>query len=43
MAIIGVSLLIGDGIITPAISIMSAVEGSVLIPGLKASRKPHWC
>ncbi|MFH1025298.1 MAG: KUP/HAK/KT family potassium transporter, partial [Nitrospirota bacterium] len=34
MAIIGVSLLIGDGIITPAISIMSAVEGAVLIPGL---------
>ena len=35
MAIIGVSLLIGDGIITPAISIMSAVEGSLLIPGLE--------
>jgi KUP system potassium uptake protein len=35
MAVIGVSLLIGDGIITPAISIMSAVEGSVLIPGLE--------
>src|SRR4030042_1206108 len=35
IAIIGVSLLIGDGIITPAISILSAVEGSVLIPGLK--------
>ncbi len=34
MAIIGVSLLIGDGIITPAISIMSAVEGALLIPGL---------
>jgi KUP system potassium uptake protein len=25
----------GDGVITPAISIMSAVEGSVLIPGLE--------
>ncbi len=35
LAIIGVSLLIGDGIITPAISILSAVEGSVLIPGLE--------
>jgi KUP system potassium uptake protein len=34
LAIIGVSLLIGDGVITPAISIMSAVEGSLLIPGL---------
>uniref|UniRef100_A0A832DGM1 Probable potassium transport system protein Kup n=1 Tax=Ignavibacterium album TaxID=591197 RepID=A0A832DGM1_9BACT len=29
---IGVSLLIGDGVITPAISILSAVEGLKLIP-----------
>ncbi len=35
LSIIGVSLLIGDGVITPAISILSAVEGSLLIPGLK--------
>ena len=35
IAIVGVSLLIGDGIITPAISIMSAVEGALLIPGLE--------
>jgi KUP system potassium uptake protein len=35
LPIIGVSLLIGDGVITPAISILSAVEGSVLIPGLE--------
>lgn len=35
IAIVGVSLFIGDGIITPAISIMSAVEGSLLIPGLE--------
>jgi KUP system potassium uptake protein len=35
MAIISVALLIGDGILTPAISILSAVEGSVLIPGLE--------
>jgi len=35
LAIIGVSLLIGDGVITPAISILSAVEGSVLIPGFE--------
>ncbi len=34
LAIIGVSLLIGDGVITPAISILSAVEGLLLIPGL---------
>lgn len=39
IAVIGVSLLIGDGIITPAISIMSAVEGSVLIPGLEGLSK----
>lgn len=31
---IGVSLLMGDGVITPAISILSAVEGIELIPGL---------
>jgi KUP system potassium uptake protein len=31
----GVSLLLGDGVITPAISILSAVEGSLLIPGLE--------
>lgn len=30
---IGISLLIGDGVITPAISILSAVEGIKLIPG----------
>jgi KUP system potassium uptake protein len=30
---IGVSLLLGDGVITPAISILSAVEGITLIPG----------
>lgn len=35
ISIIGVSLLIGDGVITPAISILSAVEGIRLIPGLK--------
>ncbi len=34
LPIISVSLLIGDGVITPAISILSAVEGSLLIPGL---------
>ncbi|MBI5443315.1 MAG: KUP/HAK/KT family potassium transporter [Deltaproteobacteria bacterium] len=31
---LGVSLLLGDGVLTPAISILSAVEGLVLIPGL---------
>ncbi|MBI4843923.1 MAG: KUP/HAK/KT family potassium transporter [Nitrospirae bacterium] len=35
LSFIGVSLLIGDGVITPAISILSAVEGSVLIPGFE--------
>ena len=35
LSFIGVSLLIGDGVITPAISILSAVEGSLLIPGFQ--------
>jgi KUP system potassium uptake protein len=35
MAFIGISLLMGDGVITPAISILSAVEGAALIPGLE--------
>ncbi|MEI6054715.1 MAG: KUP/HAK/KT family potassium transporter [Lentisphaerota bacterium] len=33
LAYIGISFLIGDGIITPSISILSAVEGIKLIPG----------
>ncbi|MEO5358904.1 MAG: KUP/HAK/KT family potassium transporter [Nitrospirota bacterium] len=32
LSIVGISLLIGDGVITPAISILSAVEGLRLIP-----------
>ncbi|MCX8023292.1 MAG: KUP/HAK/KT family potassium transporter [Syntrophorhabdaceae bacterium] len=35
LTFIGISLLVGDGVITPAISILSAVEGMLLIPGLK--------
>jgi KUP system potassium uptake protein len=34
LSFIGVSLVMGDGVITPAISILSAVEGAVLIPGM---------
>jgi len=33
LTFLGVSLLLGDGVITPAISILSAVEGLILIPG----------
>lgn len=33
LTIIGIALFIGDGVITPAISILSAVEGIQLIPG----------
>ncbi|MBF0635154.1 MAG: KUP/HAK/KT family potassium transporter, partial [Nitrospinae bacterium] len=33
---VSVSLMIGDGVITPAISILSAMEGARLIPGLGA-------
>ncbi len=35
LSFIGVSLLIGDGVITPAISILSAVEGILLIKGFE--------
>lgn len=35
LTFIGISLLIGDGVITPAISILSAVEGTLLIPGFE--------
>jgi KUP system potassium uptake protein len=35
VSFIGVSLLVGDGVITPAISILSAVEGFLLIPGFE--------
>ncbi len=34
LAFVGISLFIGDGVITPAVSILSAVEGLPLIPGL---------
>lgn len=37
LSYVGVCLLLGDGVITPAISILSAVEGMVLIPGLEAT------
>ncbi len=35
LSYIGVCLLLGDGVITPAISILSAVEGLELIPGME--------
>jgi KUP system potassium uptake protein len=34
LSYLGVSLLLGDAVITPAISILSAVEGALLIPTL---------
>jgi KUP system potassium uptake protein len=33
LAVIGISLFFGDGVITPAVSILSAVEGLVHVPG----------
>ncbi|MBI5633512.1 MAG: KUP/HAK/KT family potassium transporter, partial [Nitrospirae bacterium] len=39
LSFIGISLLMGDGVITPAISILSAVEGVVLIPGFETLPK----
>jgi len=35
LSIVGIALLMGDAVITPAISILSAVEGATLIPGLE--------
>jgi KUP system potassium uptake protein len=35
LTFVGISLLVGDGVITPAISILSAVEGMLLIPGFE--------
>ena len=35
LTFLGVSLLLGDGVITPAITLLSAVEGMLLIPGLE--------
>jgi len=39
LTFIGISLLFGDGVITPAISILSAVEGLTLIPGFEGTGK----
>ena len=36
LSYLGVALLLGDGVITPAISILSAVEGALLIPSLSS-------
>jgi KUP system potassium uptake protein len=35
LSFLGISFFIGDGVITPAMSILSAVEGIVFIPGLE--------
>lgn len=40
LSYIGLSLLMGDGVITPAITILSAVEGIPLIPGFENT--PYW-
>ncbi|HSQ93856.1 MAG TPA: KUP/HAK/KT family potassium transporter [Methanoregula sp.] len=37
LTLVGIALFIGDGVITPAISILSAVEGILLIPGFEAT------
>jgi len=39
LSFIGISLIIGDGVITPAISILSAVEGLLLIPGFEDTKQ----
>jgi KUP system potassium uptake protein len=37
LTFVGISLLVGDGVITPAISLLSAVEGILLIPGFETT------
>ena len=39
LSIAGIALFIGDGVITPAISMLSAVEGIVLIPGFEHTQE----
>ena len=39
LSFIGFSLMIGDAVITPAISILSAVEGIALIPGFEGTSR----
>ncbi|MHB8058470.1 MAG: KUP/HAK/KT family potassium transporter [Desulfuromonadaceae bacterium] len=39
LSFLGVSMLLGDGVITPAISILSAVEGFLLIPSFAATKQ----
>lgn len=39
LGFLGISLMIGDGVITPAISILSSVEGIALIPGYENTPK----
>lgn len=41
ISFVAISFIIGDGVITPAISILSAVEGLTLIPGLQHTPL-HW-
>ncbi|MDD5212387.1 MAG: KUP/HAK/KT family potassium transporter [Sulfuricurvum sp.] len=39
LSFLGISLMIGDAVITPAISILSAVEGIALIPGYEETSR----
>jgi KUP system potassium uptake protein len=39
LSFLGISLFLGDGVITPAISVLSAVEGTLLIPGFENTRQ----
>lgn len=39
LSFLGISLLVGDGVITPSISILSAVEGILIIPGFEKTNE----
>ncbi len=41
LSFIGISLFFGDGVVTPAVSILSAVEGILLIPGCQNLGRPY--
>jgi len=41
LAFLGISLLFGDGVITPAVSILSAVEGFLLVPAFENIHVGH--
>ena len=40
LTVLGVSLLMGESVITPAISVLSAIEGIKVVPSLQNTPQP---